>query len=818
MTSLQRIFFPLILFVFFHTGGLSAKSLDIFNTLKPFPPTLPALKEQQFALGTLQDEEILHTLSQYTQAWEKTKSRDEKNLLALAAGYLHYRNQNFKSAAQFLKNKIAGNFILEDFRIHYLALVLRDQGLQELENLRSSAAINSFKDSEQLRMKIFKSYPASPFHVPRDLAEIEHLLGKAYFQASNYKTAWRVFRRSLMRHFPGNEEHKIRVNLSLALNYQSAGDLQNAADIYASLFHKSRSLEARETARNFFKIHEDRLKEGLIDLDGLIIDELVSSESKNQGREFYIPPNKKKSFYENELVEKFYESLSQRDSEKSFETGLKVLQNYPGIQETRGVIKKLNEIIVSFLRNHAVNGAIDQITALYAHKSLNSLAYSLWKDGFPGHAAVFYEKILNQYPLQIEACHKALFFLGRIAEDMGKYAKAVNYYDQLIKKYNFGQYTTSALFKIPWVHRLEKKYELARTHFNYLLDFYSSAAYRRLQASYSNPSYKVSALYWLAETQGQLGNDKERIALMKELAQNHPFEFYAILTHDESSFDLKEFLTQKSSQEIAFRKFGLGEIDRKRLSRAEKLIAVGFRDHGVHELKQLSFKKDNPAFSFYIGHLFKLGGNFQDSIRLSWKIVGAGNHDRLSRSVSENLFPKAFHVEVLETLKNYDLDPFLILSLMRQESAFNPKITSRAKAVGLMQLMPATAAEVAQSLGREVPTEERLKNPAANIRLGIDYLNHLMVSFNQNMVYALAAYNAGPTKVKQWVALRANLLPLEFIESIPYNETRDYVKKVLRNYAVYLTLYEDRKTNRFKEILSIRYNNKGAHGKLLVRP
>ena len=85
-------------------------------------------------------------------------------------------------------------------------------------------------------------------------------------------------------------------------------------------------------------------------------------------------------------------------------------------------------------------------------------------------------------------------------------------------------------------------------------------------------------------------------------------------------------------------------------------------------------------------------------------------------------------------------------------------------------------------------------------------MHRLLVSFNQNMVYALAAYNAGPTKVRQWVALRSNMHPLEFIESIPFTETRNYVKKILRNYAIYLILYDDQKMDRFKKIFTVNSN------------
>ncbi|GJL78256.1 MAG: hypothetical protein NPINA01_12450 [Nitrospinaceae bacterium] len=804
----HRIFFPFFLLVFLQAGPLFAQSLDIFNTLKPFPPILPVLGENNFDLDRLQEEEIPTTLQHYENTWSNTKSRDEKNLLALAVGYLHYLNKNHQAAGKTLEKNIVGNFILEDFRIHYLALAYKEQGRQELENKKYPLAIDLFKKSEKLRMKIFHSYPDSPFFtdVSRDLAEVEYLLGEGYFQALNYRAAWQAFRRSLMRDFPDHDEHKLKVNLALAKNYQSAGDLKSAADIYASILTNAESSEALEPAYNFFRVYEDRLKKGKIDLKGLKLKPPVSPTATDRIDKRRTARKKKKVTYQNPMVRNFYQSLDQDDEEATLKSGLEVLKNVPGIQEAEGVTKLLNHLLVSYLKDHDGNGLIDEITSLYPARSLNDLGYALWKEEFPDRAAVFYEKIIKQYPLEISACHKAMFYLGRIAEDNGEYAKAVEYYEELLKKYDFGPFTTAALFKIPWIYRLEKKFDLARAHFIRLQEFYSSPAYKRLKAVHKNASYQVEGQYWLAQTQGALGNQKEKIKGLKSLAEKHPFHFYTIFTQDESGFDLKQFLTRNASQEVAFRLFGLGEIDRKRLSRAEQLIAVGFRGHGVEELAKLSFKKDDPAFSFYIVHLLKLGGNFQDSMRLSWKITSRGNHDRLTRSLSEGLFPKAFHGEVREILKNYNLDPLLVLSLMRQESAFNPKIISKANAIGLMQLMPATAKEVARSLKQKTPSEEDLKNPVTNVRLGIDYLNYLMGSFNNNMVYALAAYNAGPTKVKQWMTLRPNLHPLEFVDSIPYSETRNYVKKVLRNYAIYLTLYEGQEIARFKEILTIQTN------------
>jgi len=804
----QRIVFFIALGIQFQTSALWANSLDIFHTNEPFPLTLPALNGQSFDLDHLSEQDIPTVLQHYEKAEIKAISIEEKNLFALAIGHLHYQVGNYKKADQYLKNKIIGNFILEDFRLNTLAFVFRERGLLELQDQHYPQAIEFFKKSELLRLKIFRHYPDSPFHanVSRDLAEIEYLEGEGYFLELNHKAAWQAYRKSLMREYSGNEAHKLKVTLALANNYQSAGDIKNAADIYASLLKQNPSLEIKKEAIDFFRVYEKKLERLAVDIKGLKLEPPPASNVKTKIRKPHAPRKKPRIIYNNLMVRNFQESLDQDDLEKSLHSGLQVLRNYPGIQEARSVIKMLKQLLPLYLESHSSNEVIGQIATLLTQKDLNGLAFSLWKENDTENAAFYYEKIIEQYPLEIKACHKAMFFLGRIAEDEGNPAKAVAHYKMLLEKYNFGPYTTTALFKIPWIEMLEENYDLARTHFERLLEFYSSPAYKDLKTYYPNSSYRAAGKYWLAQTHKVLGNQGKKDYWIKQLTQQHAFDFYAILTQAESGFDLKNFLTRKESQESAYRNFGLGEIDRKRLSRAEKLIATGFHEHGVQELAQFPSSRDNPAFAFYLTKLFKLGGGFANAINLSWKLSGNGNPDHLSRLLAKALYPKGYMALVVKTLARYNLDPFLVLSLMRQESAFNARVISKANAIGLMQLIPPTAKEVARTLNQDIPSKESLKDPVVNVQLGIEYLNRLLVSFNQNMVYALAAYNAGPTKVRQWVALRSNMPPLEFIESIPYTETRNYVKKILRNYAIYLTLYDDHKMDRFNKIFKIHSN------------
>ena len=118
-----------------------------------------------------------------------------------------------------------------------------------------------------------------------------------------------------------------------------------------------------------------------------------------------------------------------------------------------------------------------------------------------------------------------------------------------------------------------------------------------------------------------------------------------------------------------------------------------------------------------------------------------------------------------------------------------------------MQLLPSTAKQIAHSKNLEIPDKEKLKNPIVNINLGIDYFEGLLKIFDQNVVYALASYNAGPNKVAKWLTLRRHLNIMEFIESIPYNETREYVKKVLRNFYLYSAFYRNQSFSRVEDLL-----------------
>ncbi len=161
----------------------------------------------------------------------------------------------------------------------------------------------------------------------------------------------------------------------------------------------------------------------------------------------------------------------------------------------------------------------------------------------------------------------------------------------------------------------------------------------------------------------------------------------------------------------------------------------------------------------------------------------------LPRKYWEALFPKPYWTDLKRSSTANGLDPYLVASLIRQESEFNPNAVSRANAVGLMQLLPKTGKMVAKEEKLKRFNASQLYTPSVNMQLGTRYFKGMVDKFGGSFEYALAAYNAGSDRVDEWLAQGKYRDPQEFVESIPFTETREYVQAILRNASVYKQLY-----------------------------
>ena len=168
------------------------------------------------------------------------------------------------------------------------------------------------------------------------------------------------------------------------------------------------------------------------------------------------------------------------------------------------------------------------------------------------------------------------------------------------------------------------------------------------------------------------------------------------------------------------------------------------------------------------------------------QFMAAGGED-LPRDVLTVIFPIAYWDLIQKHAAQRNLDPYLVAALIAQESTFVPDIRSSSHAVGLMQLLPSTARQVARVLKLKYSLR-LLTNPETNIQLGTAYLADMINRFSE-LHLALASYNAGPHRVVKWIAERPDVDREEFIDDIPFSETQNYVKRILGTAEDYRRLY-----------------------------
>lgn len=284
----------------------------------------------------------------------------------------------------------------------------------------------------------------------------------------------------------------------------------------------------------------------------------------------------------------------------------------------------------------------------------------------------------------------------------------------------------------------------------------------------------AKALYWQAHF-AEKTNSQNAQQLRKELCQKSPFGYYGARTICQYFPEIQAPLTKRfKSKNLhvdptiwpAYRK-GLGEI------KAERLQQQAQTDDAVFSLATLYEKMDQSQKAITL---------------IESKGLGIQSNGTISKEFAKILYPKPHWETVCNAAKKYDIDPYLVLSLMRQESLFNRNALSKSGAIGLMQILPSTGQGIAKKLKIAWPNKQVLFKPETNIQVGVDFLSYLKDRFHNNPAHMLAGYNAGPNATQRW--LKENQTLDEFVACIPYAETNGYVSRVLKNYWIYKLLYD----------------------------
>lgn len=162
---------------------------------------------------------------------------------------------------------------------------------------------------------------------------------------------------------------------------------------------------------------------------------------------------------------------------------------------------------------------------------------------------------------------------------------------------------------------------------------------------------------------------------------------------------------------------------------------------------------------------------------------------RIQDTILKTIYPTKYEEYVEKYAGEYGIDKYMIYAIIKAESNFNPEVTSQSDAIGLMQLLEETAIERSSAINELEVTKQDLYNPEINIQLGTSYYSYLLSYYKGNTVLALTAYNAGIGNVDTWIREGIMKQDGSDIENIPYKETNNYVRKILRDYQIYLKLY-----------------------------
>lgn len=350
--------------------------------------------------------------------------------------------------------------------------------------------------------------------------------------------------------------------------------------------------------------------------------------------------------------------------------------------------------------------------------------------------------------------------LVSVASDLrreGNIEEAIKTYKNVIEQYP--SYSEDALWGIGWAYFLTGEYKKASEIFTKLYDAYNDNKY----------------LYWNARCLEAGGENALKI-------------YHIILEKDNDFYSIMAYIkAMASSEELAASgaiKFSVFTTPVKNLAinpdpidRVEALIELGLSKEAVSELIYISKYTSSIEEILYICSKFQELGEYKYLVRLAAKLPSAEDIYRFR-------YPPAYLDIVNGLSMKYEIDPSLVLSVMREESRFDPDARSIAGALGLMQIMPQTAYRIDNDLKIGINDPYNILDIETNLHIGTYLLSNLINEFG-SYSYALAAYNAGREKVRMWLQNGKYKSVEEFIEDIPYPETREYVKRVITTYFEY---------------------------------
>jgi len=413
----------------------------------------------------------------------------------------------------------------------------------------------------------------------------------------------------------------------------------------------------------------------------------------------------------------------------------------------------------------------------HAAAALNEIAHSWWHSDNTELAREYFNRLLRNFPGSTLA-PEAMFEMGRTYEDDGNREAARTQYQGLIARYPDSDAATDARFRAPFMLYMLKHYDEASAEFASGAARAGAAAQRDMFA------------YWEARAFEANGETAQARAIYQRVALSIDSNYYPALAELKVHLSPLEFPAALAADPVAVGIPPAAEAAQFHLVRAIALRDLGLRELEAPELRAVeAHSAGNSALRDFVLGEDLAAGAWYDAITLATRLTARGE---INLPVAERLrYPRGYWDQVSQLAAGNNLDPYLVLALIHQESLFNPKARSGSDARGLMQLLPTTADRWAPEAGVNAPLD--LYDPSLSLRIGTVYLRNLMAMFDGNQFKAVAAYNGGEHAVAGWTAKYPGDDD-QWVENIGFHETRDYVKKVIGGRREYRLIYAPAQT------------------------
>ncbi|MGA1839974.1 MAG: tetratricopeptide repeat protein [bacterium] len=653
-------------------------------------------------------------------------------------GWNYYKQKEWDKAEDWFEKALEEYPYLKDYSTFYISICLENKG--------------KYREAVSLINKIIEKWPESALIQRAYLKQAD-----IYFGVKEYDKAIEAYEKSLGA-FP-EEDAYIRFQIGLA-NLE-IGKWESALENFKALLINEPDSEFSKSAQQ--QMETLRKEKGIGPL-------LFSREEMLQKGEILF--NKKQ--YE-EAIKAYLEVVdSKSDPPERCDALYNLARCYKRIGKRDLAIDRLKEVIKFSNKSEC------------ASRSRLLLARYLWNEHRNKEAYKQLEFLRKNNP-KWGKNDEVVYIMGRMAEGEGRLIDSIKYYNEVLNSKQKSSISETVIWRIGWVYYIGGFYKEAISHFEKYLP------------GIKNSTFQHRLLYWKARAEEKKGDKQSAIKTYKSILKEPYWSFYSGLTEIWLGYQDDPNREDNNNSNNIFKDEAifpdLNEKEKVIVTRLLELWLNGLKEECTNEITHKVYSKErySPELLFYLSSIAHMNGAHELGIRIGIRCFNRTDQsDEVSFHKAEDLllYPLGFLSIVEEKAKQYSIDPILVLSVIRQESLFDPDALSRSSAYGLMQIIPSTGNVIAKELGIDLSSDLNiLFDPDTNLTFGCFFLKRLLDKFEQNIVYALASYNAGPEAVLSWQNRFGYLEIDEFIENIPYSETRDYVKRILKNYWIYRRIY-----------------------------